>query len=305
MARMTATHMAIYVAGIALLLLILGMAGAKYKPVRSDDNPYAVENFTESFEVPSVSSNESVAAGASSLYGWGYNPLKSSDDDDSGGEVVPLEPKRRRRCPSCDNIYVDKVDVVMPATRNICRNCDITKNKDIDKYVLKSSIPPCPDMSQFALKNQLPPAGFNPEEWIRKSEIPPCPTCPDLRNYVLRSEVPPCDADKICPKCPECPKCPTCPPCEPKVKIVEKVVYRDRPRRGPPAPGQRGGPIDRYFPPVPRYLPQSLGENYPQSGAIWRPKLSDSNSGFISPDVPMAGNAWMARRGQELSGLPG
>jgi hypothetical protein len=294
---MTATHMAIYVAGIALVLLLLGMAGAKYTPAKRDDNPYAVENF----DVPNVSSASDVSSGASSLYGWGYQPKQDSSDD-NGGEVEYVGRRQKRRCPHCENIYIDKIDLMMPATRNVCRNCDITKNKDIDKYVLKSSVPPCPDMSQYALKNQMPPAGFNPDEWIRKSDIPPCPAVPDLTNYILRSEVPPCDSNKICPKCPECPVCPTCPPCEPKTKVVEKVVYRrgrdDRPF---------SGGISRYFPRIsgqgPAYLPQSLGENYPQAGSIWRPKLSDSNSGFISPDVPMAGNAFMSRRFQELSPL--
>lgn len=287
MARMTATHMAIYIVGIALVLLLLGMVGAK-SFTNKDDNPYPVENF----DVPNVSSSEDVGSGASSLYGWGYQPIVSDKADDIS-EVEYIEEKRRR-CPRCENIYIDKVDLIAPASRDVCRNCDITKNKDIDKYVLKSSVPPCPDMSNYALKNQLPPAGFNPDEWIRKSEIPPCPTCPDMTKYILRSEVPPCEANKICPKCPECPTCPTCPPCEPKTRVVEKIVYK----RGADDQG-----INRFFPRYSRHLPQSLGENYPQAGSIWRPKLSDSNSGFISPDVPMAGNAFMSRRYQELSPL--
>jgi hypothetical protein len=284
---MSTNHLLIYLAGLALVLLLLGMIGVK-KHLIHDDNPYAVENF----ELPDRSSSQDVSEGASSLYGWGYNPLKSDDSSEENtinentiNEIIYPSEKRKRRCPKCDNIYIDRIDLISPSTKNVCRDCDITKNKDIDKYVLKSSIPPCPNMSEYALKNQLPPAGFNPDEWIKKSDIPPCPTVPNMNDYILRSEVPPCDLQKECPKCPECPVCPTCPPCEqPKVKIVEKIVYKDRPKKK-------------------NYMPQSLGENYPQSGAIWRPKLSNSNSGFISPDIPMAGNAWMNRRFQELAPL--
>lgn len=270
MARISMTHMVIYIAGLAIVLLLLGMVGSK--STKPSDNPYEVENF----ELPSVSSSSDVSSGASSLYGWGYDPI----DDET-------PQRRRRRCPSCENIYIDKVDLVAPATDDVCRNCDITKNKDIDKYVLKSSVPPCPDMSDYALKSQLPPAGFNPDEWIRKSDIPPCPVCPDLKDYIKRSEVPPCDANNVCPKCPVCPTCPTCPPCDEKTRVVEKIVYK---------PGMSDQRMDKRD-----YLPQSLGSHYPQAGSIWRPKLSDSNSGFISPNVPMAGNAFMSRRYQELA----
>ena len=94
-------------------------------------------------------------------------------------------------------------------------NC---KQPDMNKYVLKSSIPPCPavpDLSNYILKSE-------------------CPPVPDLSNYVLKSsiprqnpvildcskcqkpkgECPPCPRPR-CPevKCPEPAKCPTCAPC--------------------------------------------------------------------------------------------
>lgn len=93
------------------------------------------------------------------------------------------------------------------------------KQPDMNKYVLKSSIPPCPavpDLSNYILKSE-------------------CPPVPDLSNYVLKSsipkqnpvildcskcqkpkgECPPCPRPR-CPEvqCPAAPKCPGCPPCK-------------------------------------------------------------------------------------------
>ena len=105
-----------------------------------------------------------------------------------------------------------------PKPRPICPACPDCKQPDMSKYVLKSSIPPCPsipDMSNYILKSE-------------------CPPVPDLSNYVLKSsipkqnpvildcskcqkpsgECPPCPRPR-CPevKCPEPTKCPTCAPC--------------------------------------------------------------------------------------------
>jgi hypothetical protein len=105
-----------------------------------------------------------------------------------------------------------------PNPRPICPACPDCKQPDMSKYVLKSSIPPCPaipDMSNYILKSE-------------------CPPVPDLSNYVLKSsipkqspvildcskcqkpsgECPPCPRPR-CPevKCPEPTKCPTCAPC--------------------------------------------------------------------------------------------
>jgi hypothetical protein len=96
--------------------------------------------------------------------------------------------------------------------------CPECKQPNMSKYVLKSSIPPCPsvpDMSNYILKSE-------------------CPPVPDLSNYVLKSSVPrqqpvildcskcqkpkgecpPCPRPR-CPetKCPEPTKCPACAPC--------------------------------------------------------------------------------------------
>ena len=102
--------------------------------------------------------------------------------------------------------------------RPICPACPDCKQPDMSKYVLKSSIPPCPaipDLSNYILKSE-------------------CPPVPDLSNYVLKSSIPKqnpviLDCSKCqkpkgeCPPCPrprcpdvKCPpqvKCPACAPC--------------------------------------------------------------------------------------------
>lgn len=121
-----------------------------------------------------------------------------------------------------------------------CPACPDCKQPDMSKYVLKSSIPPCPacpDLSNYILKSE-------------------CPPVPDLSNYVLKSsipkqnpvildcskcqkpkgECPPCPRARCpevkCPpatKCPACAPCPrtTCPPAVLKVK-AEQVVPSDQ-----------------------------------------------------------------------------
>lgn len=89
--------------------------------------------------------------------------------------------------------------------RLICPPC---KGPDLSKYVLKSSIPPCPaapELSNYMLKTE-------------------CPPVPDLSKYVLKASIPkqqPVIIDNSactkeageCPPCPR-PRCPTmnCPP---------------------------------------------------------------------------------------------
>ena len=76
------------------------------------------------------------------------------------------------------------VEPVDTSNYKICRTCDITVNKDIDKYVLKSSVPPCPDMKKFATKNMVGP-NINMDDYILKSKIPPCPKV-DMSQYILK-----------------------------------------------------------------------------------------------------------------------
>ena len=82
-------------------------------------------------------------------------------------------------------------------------------NPDMSKYVLKTSLPPCPavpDLTNYMLKTE-------------------CPPVPDMSQYVLKSSVPKqqpiiidtsVDSKAKCGECPPCPR-PRCP----EVKCAE------------------------------------------------------------------------------------
>lgn len=142
-------------------------------------------NINENFYSPEVSSSYDVGEGASQYYGWGFKMNEEKKKrrhhkrhkDDVKIKVI------ERKCPKCENIYLDKnVCNVIIDDKSACKYCDITQNKDIDKYVLKSSVPPCPDMSQYALKSQLPPQ-YDMSKYILKSKIPE--VCSNWRQKVI------------------------------------------------------------------------------------------------------------------------
>ena len=107
-----------------------------------------------------------------------------------------------------------------PAPRPRCPPCPPCREPDLSKYVLKSTIPPCPtcpDMSNYMLKTE-------------------CPPVPDLSKYVLKSSIPkPQPVILDCSKCSkpkgECPPCPR-PRC-PEVKCPPPT------KCDPPAPCPR------------------------------------------------------------------
>ena len=85
---------------------------------------------------------------------------------------------------------------------------------DWSKYILKASIPPCPqqpDMSRYMLKTECP-APPDMSRYILKSAVPPCPPCISTCNKPCKiGECPPCPR----PRCPvvQCPEPKACPPC--------------------------------------------------------------------------------------------
>ena len=112
----------VYFLLILLVLYILGQCG----------------KVMEGLEMPSSSSTGDISSGSSALYGWGYKVKK---------EKI----KKKRNCQNCKVDYDDYEDTCSTCVRipKICRYADIRKNVNIDKYVLKSTVPPCPDMSQY------------------------------------------------------------------------------------------------------------------------------------------------------------
>jgi hypothetical protein len=135
------------------------------------------------------------------------------------GYILSMKSEGFQDASSCDSCgQASPCGCSKPAPRPIHPACPDCKQPDMNKYVLKTSIPPCPavpDLSNYILKSE-------------------CPPVPDLSNYVLKSsipkqnpvildcskcqkpegECPPCPRPR-CPevKCPPAAKCPTCAPC--------------------------------------------------------------------------------------------
>ncbi len=117
--------------------------------------------------------------------------------------------------------------------RLICPPC---REPDLSKYVLKSSIPPCPscpDMTNYMLKTECPPVP-DLSKYVLKSSIPKqqpviidnsackkdagsCPPCPRPRCPEVK-----CPAPTQCPPPAPCPR-PVCPPTTVKCKAEEAV----------------------------------------------------------------------------------
>jgi hypothetical protein len=117
---------------------------------------------------------------------------------------------------------------------------------DMSKYVLKSTIPPCPtcpDMSQYMLKTECPSVP-DLSKYVLKSSIPkPQPVILDCSKCNKpKGECPPCPRPRCpevkCPpptKCPSCAPCPrsVCPPAVVKCKAEEQVQSSVRPFLAP------------------------------------------------------------------------
>lgn len=208
----------IWVFLLFVFLIIIGLYTSEYTPLDLTEKQKVLsldlyEKFSNENFAPSVSSNSSVIEGASRYYNWGlpdnnvYDLNKQSQCDHKCND------KCISNCPlKCSHVKNITINNCTPKPNNVnlnevCAKCDITQNQDIDKYVLKSSVPPCPDMSEYITKNMMN-ANHDLSNYILKSEIKPCDKV-DITNYILKSEIPACPN---CPVCPECPICPICPP---------------------------------------------------------------------------------------------
>jgi hypothetical protein len=203
-----------------VFLIIIGLYVSEYTPLDLNEkdkilslNISDIEHFS-----PSVSNGNSISEGASRYYSWGL-------PDNNVYNLNKCDHKCDHKClPECphkclpSNITINNCTAPPPDINlnHVCSKCDITLNKDIDKYILKNSVPPCPDMSEYVTKNMI---NSSPDlnDYILKSEIKPCEKV-DLKNYILKSQIPPCPT---CPICPECPICPICPPKEECKKIYQ------------------------------------------------------------------------------------
>ncbi len=199
-----------------LIALIIGLyisekkriPSALYMRTGGSATPY-IEHFEQkntNIDGYKNSSSFDVTGGASSKYGWGINDNDDYErnhledtvkeekkenvkkcvqkkDDVSANILLPMGAKND---PMCTKDYIQEKN------KENCNQCDILQHPDIDKYVLKSSVPACPKID---LNN-----------YIKKSEIPVCPPKIDLSEYIKKSEVPAIPNIEQCPKCPEIPE---------------------------------------------------------------------------------------------------
>lgn len=112
--------------------------------------------------------------------------------------------------------------------RPVCPACPPCREPDMSKYILRSTIPPCPkcpDMSNYMLKSECPPVP-DLSNYILKSSVPkPQPVILDCSKCNKpKGECPPCPRAR-CPevKCPEPTKCPSCAPC-PRAECPPAVI---------------------------------------------------------------------------------
>jgi hypothetical protein len=192
---------------ILFIFLILVIYGLPFKRTYFNNQIADLQSeiVKENFK---ASSENDVKQGASTFYDWG---LRNSDDVPEECDIEP-PPKSKScsggKCLGDKNTYVQNDYYVYPEEKKpeqpTCGSCDAYKCKNIDRYVLKSSVPACPDMSEYALKSMVKPCP-DLKDYMLKSEIPPCPESTDLTKYVLKSQIPACPTPVVCPDCPVCP----------------------------------------------------------------------------------------------------
>jgi hypothetical protein len=175
---------------------------------------------TEYFSSPSQTSLTQQSGGTSKLYNWPtlsklntyVRKCPSSEETTTTVENCSVQPEATSSTtPTC-----------CPTQETIggCSSCDITRHPDIDKYVLKSSVPPCPDLRNYALKSSLSP-DVDMSNYILKSDMEACPPRLDISDYIHKNSIP------ACPQCPVIPKCPisTCSSCYPGSSEVEEESF--------------------------------------------------------------------------------
>lgn len=165
-----------------------------------------------------------------------YSVSMYSEGFQSGVAGIPI-------CEECKNNAKECRCPTKGLARLICPPC---REPDMSKYVLKSSIPPCPtcpDMSNYMLKTECPPVP-DLSKYVLKSSIPKqqpviidnsackkeaglCPPCPRPRCPEVK-----CPPPTVCPPPAPCPR-PVCPPTTVKCKAEESTSSTVRPFLAP------------------------------------------------------------------------
>ncbi len=213
----------IWVFIILLIAFIFGLYNAEnhripntlYMKTRGSTTPYLEHfesNSNEHKENYSQSSLFDVSGGASSKYGWGISSYENdylrkelNNVDENIEEEKRIEEEKKEFCKKPENKNVPKCfqDDSFYSKSEFCKKCNILDYPDIDKYVLKSSVPPCPNLSDYIKKSEIPPCkndNIDLNDYVKKSEIPVCKNDNiDLNDYVKKNDI---------PKCPTCPTLP-------------------------------------------------------------------------------------------------
>jgi hypothetical protein len=210
------TDIAMWLMVLFLVAIIFGLyqaEGHKIPPSlfdRTKVNSNQLSTTTEHFE---TSSNYDVSGGASTNYGYKYTetekPKRRPYRDDYErkllrGEILPNQVPQRRCKRDDPNDTVDCYQDDDRLRDESCRRCDILMNDDLPKYVLKSSVPPMPDMSEYIKKSQIPAcrkSDVNLDDYIHKSKLPKDASC-DQSARSAKTDL------GECPKCPDCPSIP-------------------------------------------------------------------------------------------------
>ena len=219
----------IWIFFLFLFIIIVGLYISQYTPLQLGEKKDILKMEFEHFH-PDISSSDDQAEGASTLYNWDEpnETINIEMTSTSNQTSKPVHNKPILKSTSSQLNNVPKCSTQQIFSSIDCSQADITQNKNIDKYILKSSIPPCPDMSEFITKNMM---NANPDlnDYILKSEVKPCEKI-DLSQYLLKSEIPACPECPICPECPLCPVCPVCPVYEEKkCKLLSEYNIQDHP----------------------------------------------------------------------------
>ena len=150
------------------------------------------------------------------------------------------KPRPVRRCPVCtepkNSCGCGKANVMDGTGPDAMHNavppapCPVP---DPTKYVLKSTVPPCPgipDMSRYMLKTECP-SQPDMSKYVLKSSVPKCAPCISTCSKPCKiGECPPCPRPR-CPiaNCPEPKACPACPAVQvascPEPRVQCKAAY--------------------------------------------------------------------------------
>lgn len=191
---------------IFTFIIIIGLYVSEFKPLDISERNKIIKMNDAVEHFQSMSSTNDQSKGASQYYKWGVpDNTDKYDFSDKKNVKKNTTPSPKIIPSSTKTTCIEDKNTIN--NNEICKTCDITKSNDINKYVLKSSVPACPDLSNFVHKNQMN-------------------ICPDLKNYVLKSEIKACEKVDISkyilkaeiPACPTCPICPTCPVCPEPIK---------------------------------------------------------------------------------------